>query len=1450
MNDLTQPDLNVPHACLTRTLGEPLRLSFAEQRLWFTQQLDPLSPAYNMPIASHVQGPLDVAALQAAYAELQADQAVLRSRYAANQFADGAPGRQVLAEDRLPFTLIDLSSQPERLEQQVQEAAMAPFDLTRTPPLRVTLLRLGAEQHVLVTVLHHIAGDGWSMGLLQQRVAQHYAAHLAGHPGPAAPRLAYADYADWQREQAQRGEQDAQLAYWCRQLQGLLPLDVPTDRPRGGGTHSRGAAVGGWLDSGLLARLDACARQHRVTRFMLLFAVYGALLARWSRCPDAAIAIPIANRRWQEFEDIIGFFVNTLIIRIDTDAALTFAQLLVQVRHTTLEAFAHQDLPFERLVETLNPERTPGRNPLSSVVFALQNAPMTGAQVAGLTLTPCPLEHVSTRADLELHLFEKTDGIEALLFYAEELFDRSSAERLWQAYVRLLDGVLTEPSRPLGQFDLNDATDNARLAAWENGPEADSLPLLQLFAEQVRSRPDSPAVSHGHQQLSFAELDRRARHLAAGLQAHGVAAGDRVALCLPHGLERVIAATGVWLAGAVFVSLEPNQPAERLRALLADAAPVLTLGECDGDAPGISVASLLARPGAPWHAAATAAPEALAYIIYTSGSTGQPKGVAIPHRGLGNLAAAQAELLGIGPGSRVLAWASPGFDASVFDLVMMWGCGATLVVASTSLLGPAALEAALDQGRVSHLTITPSALAVLDPANSRLDSLMVAGEACPEALATRWATRLRLYNGYGPTEASVWTSWERLDGASVTLGKPIRNVQIRLLDPAGQRVPLGALGELCIGGVGLASHYLNLPLATAAAFTGEAPQRLYRSGDLARWRSDGRLAFHGRADRQLKVRGVRIEPAEIEARMLQHPEVADAAVVLVADAAGGHLAAFVSARPQGGHAAGLENERVAQWRALYEATYAGATDPDPTLLLTGWASRLDGRPMPRDSMRRWAEATAQRIVELGGRRILEIGCGSGLIAFRLLAHCERYQGIDFSAAALHHIRQHLPAPLADRVSLTLGDALSVPLADGAWDTLVLNSVVQYFPGADYLLRVIERALRALAPGGHLFIGDLLNLDLEPVLATVAKATTAPRTSLLEARHYAAASAAGNEELLVAPAYFASLLGRLGMLESVFVLGKDGDPDNELTRFRYDVVLRKRGGPTPVERIEEIPTAERVQQRLQHSDARVLLLRDQPRTCLSGDLALYDGLLNGDPQATLGELLLPTSPARTLQQWHALAPGWRLYELWTGAAAAPDRCDLAFVRGPLPAGLGAAPRPAAEHYTNQPLREAKRLALAQLVLAQLRQQLPATLVPSSCTVLERLPVTASGKRDQAALERLASRAVVKQAPLPLGDSTAQRIGAIWRSALQLDSIGAEQNFFEIGGHSLLLVQVHARLEQVFDRRLPLLELFSHASIRALAAYLDGQTAAPEDDAQARAARQTAARARRRSPRENN
>ncbi|WGV25102.1 amino acid adenylation domain-containing protein [Halotia branconii] len=886
-------------------------LSFAQQRLWLLAQLQGSSAIYNMPIALQLNGNLNINALRSSLAYLVNRHESLRMYF---PIVAGEPQVALGTGDWEEVVEKSLLPIPQNL---IDAYAQEPFDLNTGPLFKAKLLQLQKQKYVLLINMHHIISDGWSMGVFVRELRQAYTAYSQGETPNLPPLpIQYSDYAAWQRNWLQGEVLENQINYWKQQLNGASPLlELPTDYPRSAQQSYRGDRFIYSLTPELTAAVKNFSQQQGVSLFMTLLAAFSILLARYSRQNDLCIGSPIANRTHSQTEALIGFFVNTLVLRQQINLEQSFIEFLQQTRSSCLDAYAHQDVPFELLVEKLQPERSMSYNPLFQVMFALENNQSPDLSLPGLDIEWLGVKGAIAKFDLTLMMMEYDNRLNCTWEYTTDLFEKDTIQRMAEQFAVLLKGIIDHPQQPIYTLPLMTAAELLQLQKWNQTQTEypQDKTLVDLFEQQVEKHPHNLALFFASQQLTYQQLNQKANQLAHYLiQNHQIKPDTLIGICVERSLEMIIGVLGILKAGAAYVPIDPNYPQERIKFMLEDSGISVLLTQsflldklplnnrensqiiCLDEENLTEELTTNLNP--------QSKPDNLAYIIYTSGSTGKPKGVMIEHRGLLNLTLVVERLLQIQPQSRVLQFASLSFDASIWEIASTLGAGACLYLAKKETLLPSQdLVNFLTEHKISHFSSSPSILSLLPQATlPDWQILVTGGEACATELVTKWAKERRFFNCYGPTESTVCASIAlcQPNGEKPLIGKPISNIRIYILDAHNQPLPPGIPGELCIAGVGLARGYLNRPELTAQKFIeinlcGKT-ERIYKTGDLARWDKNGNLEYLGRIDEQVKLRGLRIELAEIESLLLQHSSVKEAVVTLYKTESNQSLIAYVT----------------------------------------------------------------------------------------------------------------------------------------------------------------------------------------------------------------------------------------------------------------------------------------------------------------------------------------------------------------------------------------------------------------------------------------------------------------------------------------------------------------------------------------------------------------------------
>jgi amino acid adenylation domain-containing protein len=1461
-------------------------VSYAQKGLWLLSRFEPHSAAYNIAAAFRLTGALKVDALERSFNEIAWRHEILRTTFLILEerlVQVVHPVREPLRIEIVELGQLAKGACGERVKQLATEHAQKPFDLAQWPLIRLKLLRLDAEEHVLLLSMHHIIGDGWSTGVLIRELAAIYKAFSAGQPSPLEElSLQYADFTLWQQEWLSGEVLETHLAYWRQQLAGAPPvLELPTNRPRPAVASFRGATHFFHLSTQLTEDLKALSRGEGVTLYMTLLGAFQTILYRYSGQQDIVVGSPIANRNREETEQLIGFFVNTLVMRTDLSGNPRFSEVLKAVHETTLGAYVHQDLPFERLVEELQPKRDLGHSPIFQVMFILQNAPTSALELAGVSLSALEVDNNTSKFDLTLAMQEEAGNyLSSRLEYNSDLFDAATIERLVGHFETMLEAIVEDPARRIDELPLLTSGEREQmLVEWNNTKVfyRQDKSIHELFDEQAARTPDAVAVQFAGEHLTYAELRTRSNQLAHHLRSLGATSEALVGICVDRSAEMVVGLLGILKAGAAYVPLDPAYPAAR-RAFMLDDAGISVLLTQQSLVPEMSAHDLkLVCLDSDWEAISRQSKQSppplsstanLAYTIYTSGSTGRPKGVQISHRAVVNFLASMRDQPGITDSDVLLSVTTLSFDIAALELYLPLITGARLVIVSreTAVDGRQLAKIIAASG-ATIMQATPATWRLLleaEWAGSDRLKMLCGGEALSGELAGRLLERgASLWNMYGPTETTIWSAVkrvERVEGNVVGIGQPIANTQIYILDTHFQPVPVGVAGELYIGGDGLARGYLNREGLSAERFvphpySQKAGARLYRTGDRARYLADGQIEFLERLDHQVKIRGHRIESGEIEAALEQHPAVGGAVVLAREDAPGDkRLVAYVVTRQGGDSAeeaapeADQEAELVSQWQKAWDGTYAQPSEQsDPTFNLSGWKSSYTGLPIPPDEMREWVEHTVTQILSLRPSRVLEIGCGTGLLLTRIAPQCQHYCATDFSPNALRHVRQLVADRNLAQVALRQQSAEDFTgLEAGTFDTVILNSVIQYFPDVNYLLKVLEGVVKTVKAGGHIFLGDVRNLPLLEAFHTSVQLHRAPSSlPTPRLRQQIQKKIIQEEELVIAPAFFQALKHHLPEITSVKAQLKRGRYHNELSRFRYDVVLQVKG---------ELPEGDRhprlnwkkqnlslsaVRSLLAGSGQQLLHLTEVPNARCQAEQKAVELLATMGAEQNVGELrsalsLSPQGGGVDPEDFRDVGESlsYSVEALWTDSSA-EGFYDVIFKRYPLNSGTTAAVnitnslrqvergrlRPW-RSYANNPLQGKFLRQLVPQLHRYLEEKLPSYMIPAAFVLLAEMPLTPNGKVDRRALSKMeVAHSPSEQGYVAPRNEIEEAVAAIWADVLGQEHVGVHDDFFEMGGHSLLATQVISRLHKKFGVELPLRDVFEAPTVAGLSEKIE-------------------------------
>jgi amino acid adenylation domain-containing protein len=1458
----------------TGQVGEHAELSYLQEPLWVLSQLQAASIAYNVPVAWKLSGSLDVYALEQSLDHLVRRHESLRTHFPQ---VDGKFAQRVSSAAPFSLSVIDLTHVPAdqmgaETERVIAEELRRPFDLGSGPLFQAFLLCQSGERHILLLKLHHIIADGVSVGTLVSELGALYESFSTRTPATLKPlTIGYRDFAAWERNCLPDESLEKHLAYWQGQLDGVKVLELPGDRRRPPVQSFRGGVHYYKLQRSLTESLVALSRREGVTTFMVVTAAFQSLLHRYTEEDDIVVGFPIANRSRVELYGVVGHFVNTLPLRISFSENPTFRELLKLVREAMLWAYVHRDLPFAKLVEKLAPERNLGSNPFFQVMIDQAQSSWLKLSLKGLEADYLPLDNGTSKFDLSLHCLTDTLELSGWFEYSADLFDPASIQRMVDHFQRFLTAVVNNPDQPVSKIPLlTSAERRTLLVDWQQTrADCPGLCIHQLFEQQAQRKPDSVAVETGNRRLTYRQLDESSNQLAHYLAKLGVGRETLVGVCLNRSPEMITALLGILKAGGAYVPLDPSYPQERLAFLLKDAGiqVLITMEQLAKALPENSATLVCLDQHSGWiegedkkNPVVKLEPENLAYVIYTSGSTGQPKGVQATHRGAVNRMAWMWKQYPFAKNEVACAKTSLNFVDSVWEIFGPLLCGVPLVLIPDEVVkDPAQLISTLADRSVSRVVSVPSLLKVVLAAgrdlHSRLPQLkywISSGETLSLDLIREFKGKLQqatLINLYGSSEvAGDVTCYDTHNDENcdrALIGYPIGNTQVYILDSELEPVPMGFPGELCVGGAGLARGYVNRPEETASKFvrnpfSDEYGGRLYRTGDRGRYRADGNIEFLGRMDQQVKIRGFRVEPAEIEALLRKCPGAKEAAVISKEGTAGDpRLVAYVVPDMAGEEtsAQASQADRLSHWKEVWDETYLlDSSRQDTSFNISGWKSSYTGAAIPEGEMREWVDGTVGSILELGPQRVLELGCGSGLLLSRIAPRCTEYVGTDFSAVSLQMVGKQVAAQGLRQVTLLQRGADEFAgFAPSQFDTVILNSVVQYFPNIEYLMLVLKGAVGVTRPGGSIFVGDVRNLRLlEAFHASVELAKAPSHLPLSHLERAIQKRVAEEPELVIDPLFFSALQQHLPSIDRVEVLVKRGVYRNEMNRYRYDVVLHlqpeNRNDGECNDQLDwgELDLNLRRLGEMLRGRSRATYIINVPNGRVTMDAKALELIRNPGSLETVGDIRRSLSA----QPNQAIDPE-DLYRLSsshsTRVYVSGDKSDCYDVlfqpRQEIVSvncnKMQTLPTQSRSwlSYANNPLRSTLAYRLIPELRKYLQERVPDYMIPAAFVMLPALPLTPNGKLDRRALPATdASRPQLEQPFVAPQTSVEHTIERVWREVLQIEKVGIHDRFFDLGGHSLLLVVVHNRLVELLKRQISIITLFQYPTIRSLAEHL--------------------------------
>jgi amino acid adenylation domain-containing protein len=1443
-----------------------MTISYAQRRMWFLNRYNSSSPIYNIAVTLRFGAGVDTAVLRAAFSDVLMRHDILRTTYTD---VDGEPETQVRSIDAHSLPWFDLGTvEANQIHDLCEAGARTCFDLAQDLPVRAHVMDTGPEGVVVCLVVHHIACDGASLGIIAEELVEAYGTRRRGAP-PAWEELPlqYADYAVWQRgelgdENDEKSLYSEQLSYWRDELAGLEgPISLPLDRERPEKPTSRGANVVLDVPPQLVAAMRTMAQASGSSEAIVLQAALAATLSLIGGDRDVALGAPIAGRVDEALDGLVGYFANMWVLRLQVQPDDTFSDLLPRTTDKALAAYDKQDLPFERVVEVLSPERGLNFPPLFQVATAWQSGVARSLWLEGEKVDMQAVHTDTAKFELLFSWRPQTDGTAELdVEYATDIFDESTVRWIVSSLFALILSVSEDPAQPLANVEMpkrqsdTQPTDAHRHRAIHDWNKTDthypeSEPLHLAFERQAAASPDAVAVHTSHGTVTYGELNRQANNIAWELRRQGVGPETFVGVCTDRGPMMVAAVLGVLKAGGAYLPVGATLPSERVAEMLSSTHAELVLVSGSHHEwtppPGARLldAEVIARAlslDAERNPVPNITADNTAYVIFTSGSTGGPKGVQVTHRPVHNLICWCRETHGFVASDIGFCVTSLDFDLSVFDIFGLLGSGASLYVADyIEQRDPELLLRVLREEQITFWNSVPGTLyqvlGLLDgetepPTAESLRLVYLSGDFTPLDLPERLrqlAGQAVLVSLGGATEATVWSNYYEVDEVdpewrSIPYGRPIANAKYYVLDDALEPCRIGVEGDLYIGGEVLALGYAGQPTLTAARFVsdpfGPSGARLYRTGDRASYFEDGVIAMHGRSDGQIKVRGFRVELGEIEHALTRQPEIAQAVVSAPKDEFGERrVIAHVVPDMRVMASASDTVQHVSDWESVYDQGYGADSADEFGEDFSLWNSSYTGEAIPTEEMWSWRDAVVNRVLELNPERVLEIGAGTGLLLAKIAPNVERYWATDVSGLVVSRLaKETTEMPWADRVVFShqaADDFTNIPFD---LDAIVLNSVVQYFPQRDYLRDVLDRAWERLQPGGSLVVGDVRRRRSYRVFQTAVQLSRAPRAQDAELSAAVMQAELLEKELLIDPEFFVEWAEGVDC-EAVDVRLKEVSFDNELSRHRYEVVVRKAGARGSVVDAAQFPIVEwdgdmkHFGGLLAQTDAtglRVLRMADES---VQDEVAAARRV--GTEESV--EVHVPTVSRSTLQA-ACEAAGWRA--VLTPSPEGVDLVDVIFVRAEQADAMlsqGFRPRAGTIRLTNDPSVARSAGEIAATAREGLAKRLPTYMIPSAIIPIPTVPLTSNGKVDRAALLALTPTAGTMSQD---ASEVETQVARIYGSVLGLSSVGLEDNFFELGGHSLLATRVASRVRKELGVEVPIRLVFERPTVRLFAAEL--------------------------------
>lgn len=1462
-------------------------VSFAQQRLWFLEQLVSNNPFYNMPMVVQITGNIDKGVLETSINKIVKRHEILRTVFSN---INGKPVQVILPELRIPLIYKDLIVLPDNkkqieLEKVLNEEALRTFDLNQGPLLRACLFRMEKNIFILAFTMHHIISDGWSLGILLKETALVYDS-LSNNKESGLNELPiqYVDFTLWQKEYFTGDMYDKQLNYWVDELKDAPQLlELPTDFRRPPVPSFKGKRVYFELGEDLTSRLKQIAKDNNATLFMVLLSAFNILLYKYTKQNDILIGTPVANRHRKELEELIGYFANTLVLRTRLDNKLTFIDIVKQVRNTTINAYEHQDLPFERIVEELISDREMSYTPLFQVSFVLQNTPHIDINLRDIRIKPLKVESGTSKFDIWLSMVEVDGYLQGTMEYSIDLFKEESILYMIGHFRQILKNITMNPNIELSKLDIiTQEEKNKVLSIWNSRDSKydKEKSLKNIFEECVKRHPNNTALIFEENEITYDELNKRVNKLTRYLNSSGVKKGDHVGIYLDRSIEMIVSILAILKNGAGYVPIDVVYPEERVSFILEDSDAHILLTESKYskilEKNKLNIVYLdeinhLLDEESCENPLSIVEPEDTAYIIYTSGSTGKPKGVKVKNENVVRLITATEDWFHFNETDVWTLFHSYAFDFSVWEIwgALFYGGKLVIVPYMVSRLPEKFYELIIEKG-VTVLNQTPSAFYQLIEADKIINSdnlplryIIFGGESLNFQRVKPWFLhhgdkRPQLINMYGITETTVHVTYYPVTMSDIEenkgsiIGVPIPDLNVYILDENKNICPICVPGEIYVGGNGVSGGYLKRPQLNKERFirdpfSDDNNTYLYRSGDLARYLPDGNLEFFGRLDNQVKIRGFRIELGEIEAILRNHPAVKDSVVLVREDSLDDkRLVAYIyqdeNYTNNGSNEGDLiVKEQIEKWEMVFNEYYSKVPSNEDRLFnIIGWNSSYNNRPLPAEEMKEWLDSTISRIKSLNPEIVLELGHGTGMILFRVAPLSLEYWGSDISLEAKKYVEEELGGLNIDsKVILMERDASDFRnIKDNYFDTVIINSVIQYFPDIEYFISVVKKAITSVKVGGRIFLGDLRNLSLQKAFYTSIELYNAePSLELTKIKDNINKRIKFDSELVIDPHIFAQLKKQIPEISKVEILLKRGKYLNEMNCYRYDSIIHIGDSHEPYkERLEwdwesEKITVEKIEELLKHDKPKQILIKYVKNKRIVTDILasnlIMSDVISGkveDLQEYIdnnGMLHISIDP----EEFWSLESRYN-YDIDIYLSLKRPECFHVLItqKNNAISKLCLVEDLADNYndtfinwnkYSSNPLQALFNKKIIPDLKEYLVDKLPVYMHPSAYVLVDEIKLTANGKIDTKSLPRPDSMQDIDTSYTLPTTKLEQILANLYSELLAIKNVDINSSFFELGGHSLLATQLIFKLRDTLGTDIPLRILFETPTIAGMA-----------------------------------